>query len=89
MPQFNIGDRVQHRADYTGLREFYGPGTVVNQLGSVVYVCHDNGNNPITGPSGQASAAHLESVLEPIRVRKPGEPPLRYGPYVPVAKALP
>jgi DNA topoisomerase IA len=79
-----VGDRVRHRDPV--MHSYWGEGIVRYADASVVSWLTDNG----TGDRSTAGN-HVPCVItsQMIRISKPGDPPMRYGPYKPIPKALP
>jgi hypothetical protein len=83
MPRFQIGDRVEPSAHYQ--REHWGAGTVRHISGDYVSWLTDNGTGDRAPRGNGVPCVHASDL------RTASEPgvPRRYGPYKPIAKALP
>jgi hypothetical protein len=86
-----IGDRVRHRDP--AMHRYYGEGIVRYAEAGYVSWLPDNGTGDRYTAGNcvpRAGTSQMIIISSAARLpRKPGDPPMRYGPYKPIPKALP
>ena len=79
-----VGDRVRHSDPV--MHSHWGGGIVRYVNATCVSWLTDNGTGDRSTTGNRIPSARTSEM---VRISKPGDPPMRYGPYKPIPKDLP